>query len=51
MISAFAKGDLDRAEDVLAEHVLRMRLRYRSRREREPAGARPEGLPPGRATR
>jgi len=32
LIAAFAKGDLERAEDVLAEHVLRMRIRYRPRR-------------------
>ena len=51
LIAAFAKGDLDRAEDVLAEHVLRMRLRYRTRREREPAGARSPGLPLRGATR
>ena len=37
LIAAFAKGDLERAEDVLAEHVLRMRIRYRTQRGREPA--------------
>ena len=37
LISAFAKGDLERSEDILAEHVLKMRIRYRTRRGREPA--------------
>ncbi len=37
LIAAFAKGDLDRAEDILAEHIWRMRLRYRPARAREHA--------------
>ena len=41
LISAFAKGDLERAEDILAEHVLRMRIRYRTPRGRDPAGESP----------
>jgi DNA-binding GntR family transcriptional regulator len=36
LIAAFAKGDLERAVDILAEHVLRMRIRYRPRRSLEP---------------
>ena len=32
IIGAFAKGDIDRAEAVLAEHILRLRLRYRASR-------------------
>lgn len=36
VIAAFAKGDLDRAEDVLAEHIWRMRLRYHTARGRAP---------------
>lgn len=36
VIAAFAKGDLDRAENILAEHVLQMRIRYRIQRGREP---------------
>jgi DNA-binding GntR family transcriptional regulator len=32
IIGAFGKGDIDRAEAVLAEHILRLRLRYRASR-------------------
>ncbi len=38
LVTAFAKGDLAYAEDILAEHVLRMRIRYRTRRGPESAG-------------
>jgi DNA-binding GntR family transcriptional regulator len=31
LIAAFAKGDLEHAVDILAEHVLRMRIRFRPR--------------------
>jgi DNA-binding GntR family transcriptional regulator len=41
LVAAFAKGDLERAEDILAEHVLRMRLRYRTPRGRAPDGESP----------
>jgi DNA-binding GntR family transcriptional regulator len=41
LIAAFAKGDVERAEDILAEHVLRMRIRYRTPRGREPVGESP----------
>lgn len=41
LISAFAKGDLERAEVVLAEHVLQMRIRYLSPRGRVAAEASP----------
>jgi DNA-binding GntR family transcriptional regulator len=34
LIAAFARGDLDRAEDILAEHILQMRIRYRLPRSR-----------------
>ena len=41
LINAFAKGDLKRAEVVLAEHVLQMRIRYLSPRGRGAAEVSP----------
>ena len=35
IIAAFAKGDLDAAEDILDEHISRMRVGFRSARRRE----------------
>jgi DNA-binding GntR family transcriptional regulator len=37
LIAAFSKGDLEHAEDILATHVLQMRIRYRVQRSLEPA--------------
>ncbi len=37
LIAAFAKGDLERAEAILAEHVWHMRIRYRASQGRTPA--------------
>lgn len=37
LIAAIAKGELERVEDILADHVLKMRIRYRTQRGREPA--------------
>jgi DNA-binding FadR family transcriptional regulator len=37
LIAAITKGELGRAEDILAEHVLKMRIRHRTQRGREPA--------------
>lgn len=39
IIAAFARGDLDRAETILDEHVSRMRLDYRVARRRQAAAA------------
>jgi len=38
LIAAFAKGDLDRAETILEQHVWRMRLRFHATRVRRRAG-------------
>jgi DNA-binding GntR family transcriptional regulator len=38
VIAAFAKGDLGRAETILEQHVLRMRLRFRATRARQRIG-------------
>ncbi len=38
VIAAFAKGDLDRAETVLEQHIWRMRLRFKATRSRQRAG-------------
>lgn len=40
VIRLLARGDLDRAEAVLGEHILRMRLRYQFARERKGAHSR-----------
>ncbi len=41
LIGAFAKGDLERAADILSDHALRMRIRYRG-----PRGRNRDGGPP-----
>ena len=46
IIAAFARGDLDRAEAILDEHVSRMRADYRSARRREATSADQKTRPP-----
>jgi DNA-binding GntR family transcriptional regulator len=46
VIAAFAKGDLDTAEAILAEHIWKMRLVYRAARQRAP---RPPAADAGRS--